>query len=250
MLQLHDVERILTDFSHITTVVFDMDGTLIKHTWRLSQLTEALFNRFAAELSPLTSDEFFDVFWGKSDDTWYMMVDGVLDGEAAAKYSYVNTLRSLGKDTALAESMLSAWQELVLDEAVPFDDTYVVLDAVRGKFATGILTNGFTGLQRAKLERYNFAAHVDFTIVSEEAGYHKPDQRIFLEALKKANNALPEQTLFVGDNLLTDIAGALAAGIVPILMNPDDDVDPPAGVIKIRQLSELLELLNLKETGA
>jgi len=240
----------LTDFSQITTVIFDMDGTLIKHTWRLSQLTEALFNRFAAELSPLTPDAFFDVFWVKSEDTWYMMVDGVLDGEMAAKYSYVNTLRSLGKDTALAGSMLCAWEELVLEEAVPFDDAYTVLDAVREKFTTGILTNGFIGLQRAKIEQYNFAAHVDFTLVSEEAGYHKPDERVFLAALKMADNALPAQTLFVGDNLLTDIEGALAAGIVPILMDPDDDVDPPPGVVKIRRLSELLALLNLEKRGA
>lgn len=240
----------MTDFSQITTIIFDMDGTLIKHTWRLNQLTEALYNRFADELSPLTPDEFFDVFWSKSEDTWYMMVDGVLDGETAAKYSYVNTLRSLGKDTVLAESMLCAWEELVLEEAIPFDDAYTVLDAVRGKFTTGILTNGFIGLQQAKIERYDFAAHVDFTLVSEEAGYHKPDKRVFFKALKLANNALPEQTLFVGDNLMTDIAGALAAGLVPILMNPDDDVDPPPGVVKIRQLSELLDLLNLTKASA
>lgn len=239
----------MTDFSHITTLIFDMDGTLIKHTWRLSQLTGALFNRFADELAPLTPDEFFDVFWGKSEDTWYMMVDGVLDGETAAKYSYVNTLRSLGKDTALAGLMLAVWEELVLAEAVPFDDAYAVLDAVREKFTTGILTNGFIGLQRAKIERYNFEAHVDFTLVSEEAGYHKPDKQVFFAALKLANSALPEQTLFVGDNLMTDIKGSLAAGMIPILMNPDDDADPPPGVVKIRQLSELLDLLGLTEAG-
>lgn len=240
----------MIDFSEITTIIFDMDGTLIRHTWRLSQLTETLFNRFADELAPFTADEFFDVFWAKSDDTWAMMVDGVLDGETAAKYSYVNTLRSLGKDTGLAPVMLAAWQELVLAEAIPFDDTYMVLDAVRGKFTTGILTNGFIGLQRAKLERYNFEAHVDFTLVSEEVGYHKPDQRIFLAALKMAGNALPKQTLFVGDNLLTDIEGALAAGMIPILMNPGDDIDPPPGVVKISQLRELLALLGLTERAA
>jgi HAD superfamily hydrolase (TIGR01549 family) len=244
------VEDRLIDFSEITTIIFDMDGTLIRHTWRLSQLTETLFNRFADELAPFTADEFFDVFWAKSDDTWAMMVDGVLDGETAAKYSYVNTLRSLGKDTGLAPVMLAAWQELVLAEAIPFDDTYMVLDAVRGKFTTGILTNGFIGLQRAKLERYNFEAHVDFTLVSEEVGYHKPDQRIFLAALKMAGNALPKQTLFVGDNLLTDIEGALAAGMIPILMNPGDDIDPPPGVVKISQLRELLALLGLTERAA
>ena len=244
-----ELEDTLADFSCISTVIFDMDGTLIKHTWRLSQLTEALFNRFAAELAPLTPDEFFDVFWNKSEDTWYMMVDGVLDGVTAAKYGYINTLRSLGKDTALAESMLAAWQELVLEEAVPFEDAYTVLDAMRDKFTTGILTNGFIGLQRAKIERYGFANHVDFTLVSEEAGLHKPDKRVFLAALKMAGQVQPTQALFVGDNLLTDIQGALAAGITPIFMNPDNDIDAPSGVVKIRRLGELLGLLNLPEVG-
>ncbi|NJN93674.1 MAG: hypothetical protein HC875_06080 [Anaerolineales bacterium] len=85
------------DFSKITTVIFDMDGTLIKHTWRLSQLTETLFARFAERLAPLTHDEFYDCFWPRNEDMWYMMVDGVLDGDTAARYSYANTLRALKK---------------------------------------------------------------------------------------------------------------------------------------------------------
>jgi putative hydrolase of the HAD superfamily len=238
---LTDVSQI--DFSHITTVIFDMDGTLIRHTWRLSQLTRGLFNRFANDLAPVTHDEFFDCFWSKTEDMWYMMVDGVLDGDTAAKYGYVNTLRALGKDTSLAGTMLTTWQELVLNEAIPFEDTFTVLDTLRKQYTTGILTNGFITLQRSKIERYNLAAYVDFTLISEEAGYHKPDKRIFGAALKMAGNASPKQTLFVGDNPVTDIEGALGAGLVPVLMNPNDDIDPPDGVIKIGQLSELLTLL-------
>jgi putative hydrolase of the HAD superfamily len=237
---------ILKDFSHITAVIFDMDGTLIRHTWRLSQLTETLFNRFAAELAPLTADEFFDVFWRKSEDTWYMMVDGVLDGATAGRYSYINTLRSLGKDTSLADTMLDTWQELMLAEAVPFDDTYTVLDTVRQNFTTGILTNGFIGMQRAKIERYNFADHVDFTLVSEEVGFHKPDKRVFLAALKMAGNAVPEQTLYLGDNISSDIEGALGAGLIPVFINPENDIDAPPDVVKIRSLSELLDILDQK----
>jgi len=234
-----------TDYAHITTVIFDMDGTLIKHTWQLHQLTEALFARFAADLMPITPDEFFECFWPKAEDMWYMMVDGALDGDTAAKYSYVNTLRTLGHDTALAEQMLAAWHELVLNEAAPFEDAFTVLDALRPTYTTGIVTNGYTTLQRGKIDRYNLAARVDFTLVSEEVGYHKPDRRIFIEALKLAGNPAPKQTLYVGDNLSTDINGAQGAGLIPVLLNPDDEIDPPAGVVKIRRLSELLILLKV-----
>ena len=176
-----------------------------------------------------------------------MMVAGVLTGETAAKYSYINTLRALGQDTGLAEPMLAYWQELVLQEAKPFADTFAVLETLRPKYTTGILTNGFAGLQRAKLERYSFANYIDFTLVSEEAGYHKPDTRLFWRALELAGNPSPQQTLYIGDSLSADIEPALGVGITPIFMNPRNDLDPPAGVNKIQQLSELLDLLGIKD---
>jgi len=233
------------DFSHITTVIFDMDGTLIKHTWRLSQLTETLFARFADCLAPLTHDEFFDCFWPRNEDMWYMMVDGVLDGDTAARYSYINTLRALKKDTSLAEAMVNGWNELVLDEAIPFEETPAVLAALRAKYKVGILTNGFTTLQRGKIKRHRLDAQVDFTLVSEEAGYHKPDKQLFLAALDLAGGVPPEQALFVGDNLIADIRGAEGAGLTPIFLNIEGNGDSPPGIVTIRQLSELLTLLKL-----
>lgn len=232
------------DYSHITTVIFDMDGTLIKHTWRLNQLTETLFARFADQLAPLTHDEFFECFWPRNEDMWYMMVDGVLSGDMAAKYSYVNTLRALKKDTALAEAMVNCWNELVLEEAIPFEDTLAVLSAVRAKYRVGILTNGFTTLQRGKIKRHRLDQHVDFTLVSEEAGYHKPDKRLFLAALELAGGVAPGQVLYVGDSLIADIQGAQNAGLWPIFMSPGEG-NCPEGIITIRQLSELRTLLKL-----
>jgi putative hydrolase of the HAD superfamily len=233
------------EFGYITTVIFDLDGTLIEHTWQLSRICEALFTHFASDLAPVSQTEFFEIYWSKSEDMWYMMVEGALDGNTAARYGYVNTLRTLGQDVSLAETMLEYWIELVLEEAVPFDDTFAVLDVVRRHYATGILTNGFINLQRRKIEKYNLASYVDFTLVSEEAGYHKPDKQAFLAALSLAGNAVPQRTVYVGDNLEADIKGALGAGITPIFFNARDDQEPPEGVIKMRKLSELLGLLEL-----
>ena len=104
-----------------------MDGTLIEHTWRLERICQELFDAFAGKLAPVTSDDFFACYWEKSVDMWHMMVAGVLDGETAAVYGYANTLRMLGLDETLAEPMLNCWRDLVLQEAVPFEDTYPVL---------------------------------------------------------------------------------------------------------------------------
>lgn len=231
------------DFSRITTVLFDMDGTLIEHTWQLEQLTQTLFARFAHQLAPVTHNEFYNLFWSKNADMWFMLVEGVLDGDTAARHSYANTLHALGQNPALAGPMLAYWHELVLEETMPFSDTFTVLSALRRRYKTGIVTNGFITLQQAKINHHGLANYVDFTLVSEETGYHKPDPRIFLQALRRAGNPLPRHTLYVGDNPVSDIAGAQAAGLAPIFMNPRRDMDAPPGVLKIQQLTELLDLL-------
>lgn len=235
-------------YNRITTVIFDMDGTLIEHTWQLTTICEALFAKFADKLAPLTHEEFFDCFWAKSYDMWHMMVDKVLDGQTAAQYAYANTLRSLGQDPGLAGPMLEYWVELVLQEAVPFDDTYEVLNTIRHKYTTGILTNGYIHLQRQKIEKYRLAEFVDFTLVSEEAGYHKPDRRVFEQALEIAGRPAPDEVLFVGDNLEADIGGALGAGLTPVLIDTKNRANPPEGVLEINKLAELLRLLNLQQT--
>jgi HAD superfamily hydrolase (TIGR01549 family) len=209
------------------------------------RICHTLFARFAPQLAPVTETEFFDCYWEKSADMWQMMVDGVIDGETAALYGYSHVLRRLGQNPNLGPAMLNAWREIVLEEAIPFVDAYTVLAAVRQKYTTGILSNGFTTLQRQKIDKYNLADYVDFTLISEEVGYHKPDKRIFLKALQLAGSARPEETLYIGDDPKSDVAGARAAGLTPIFINTNHNADLVAGVVQIGTLSELLPLLNL-----
>ena len=64
----------------------------------------------------------------------------------------------------------------------------------------------------ALARRYE-ADDVAFVIVSEEQGYAKPDPRVYRDALTALGLASPEAVLFVGDNPVTDIAGARAFGM-------------------------------------
>ena len=76
----------------------------------------------------------------------------------------------------------------------------------------GIVTNGPTS-QRRKCRAAGLEQLAPFIIVSEEAGYEKPDPRIFQDALVATGLGTPERVMFVGDNPAADIDGAKRFGM-------------------------------------
>jgi putative hydrolase of the HAD superfamily len=135
-----------------------------------------------------------------------------------------------------------------------FPETEAVFSAVRnavlddGTQATrpiGIVTNGPTEVQRAKLQLLGIDPLVDFVLVSEEFGVAKPEPEIFREALRLAG-VTPVEAVFVGDSAEFDIAGAQAAGIPTVWVNRHQRPWPgpgPAPTRQIRTLAELPQLL-------
>ena len=77
----------------------------------------------------------------------------------------------------------------------------------------GILTNGLPATQRAKVEALGLEARVDAVLCAEEhAPGGKPSRAAFDAALATLG-ARSEQTVFIGDDLIRDIAGARHAGM-------------------------------------
>jgi putative hydrolase of the HAD superfamily len=61
--------------------------------------------------------------------------------------------------------------------------------------------------------------HFDSITISSEAGWAKPNPDIFRLALGRHSIAAAE-AIHVGDSFAHDVAGALAAGVTPILLDP------------------------------
>ncbi|MBY7120778.1 HAD-IA family hydrolase [Bacillus sp. 16GRE42] len=98
-------------------------------------------------------------------------------------------------------------------------NTIHFLNHIKSHFKIGIITNGSTHRQKAKIINTNLNNYFDTIIISEELGLSKPDKRIFELALNKLN-VQPKNTLFVGDDLEKDIAGCQNANINGIWFNP------------------------------
>ena len=82
----------------------------------------------------------------------------------------------------------------------------------------GLITNGPTEVQEAKLDLLGLRGKIDFAVISESFGVPKPDPRIFEAALTRGQ-ATAADAVFIGDSPEFDIAGAHRAGIRTVWMN-------------------------------
>ena len=114
----------------------------------------------------------------------------------------------------IADKIAEAWQtEISIDpEALP------VLSALkRDKKTIGLVSNfDHPPHVRRVLSQNGLEAIFDTTIISSEVGVKKPDPAIFALALQQAGISPPD-AVYVGDTE-EDVAGAIAAGIHPILI--------------------------------
>lgn len=79
-------------------------------------------------------------------------------------------------------------------------------------------SNGFHEVQYKRLASCGLRDYFDTIILSEDAGVNKPSPLYFDYALK-VSGAHREATLMIGDNLQTDIRGALGCNIDAMLFN-------------------------------
>jgi len=82
---------------------------------------------------------------------------------------------------------------------------------------------------------------VGVVVDSAVVGVAKPDPAIFGIALDALGASRRETVLHVGDSLRYDVAGALAAGLEPVHLDPHGFCPAPDGHRHIRTLAELAE---------
>lgn len=106
-----------------------------------------------------------------------------------------------------------------------------------------VVTNG-SASQRLKLEGIGASRFFDAVFISEEVGIAKPDPRIFRLAMSRLN-ASPDRSVFIGDSLEHDMAGAGNAGMMTVYVKKGGEKDAGDSTcdLTVSGLSALLDLV-------
>ena len=127
---------------------------------------------------------------------------------------------------------------------VLLDDVHPSLAKLKERgMAIAVLSNMNRPL-KPFLEKFGLMALVDFSLVPAEVGGRgKPDEPIFLEALRRAG-VQPSEAVHVGDESFVDGAGARRVGINPILIDRSGLFTDFSEYSRIGSLLELPALLD------
>jgi len=193
-------------------VYFDLDDTLLDHRTAEKNALADVHAAFPDAFEGVTTEQVQTTYHYHNEPLWKRYADGEIEKEELKHLRIKRTLETLAVNGVSSERVSAHYIERYTHHWTPTDGAFEAFERVADRFPVGLLTNGFSETQHAKIERFPvLAERSDAVVLSEETGFLKPDARVFNHAAETADVA-PEAILYVGNSLHSDVEGGLNAG--------------------------------------
>jgi len=229
-----------------THLFFDLDHTLWDTDRNAEESLFELYEELNLNKMGVTGfDDFHQTYRNHNEKLWGLYAENKIGKEVVRTHRFRQTLFDFGiDDPELTELLSCEFIARTPRKSHLIDGAIELLQQLHGKYILAIITNGFPEAQHIKMKQSGLEHFFHHVIVSEEVGVHKPDQLIFLHAMKMTGATLAGNCMMVGDTYQTDVLGALNAGFTAVHYAPNSSEDVHSSpVITIRKLAELIRFL-------
>ncbi len=230
-----------------TDLFLDFDDTLYDTHGNAVIALHELFDQLHLDRYFPDPEVFHDEYWKTNIDLWRRYAQG----EITRDYLIVERFRrplSFGHGLEPTEAYCLEASNQFLDNCASkpglVEGAKELMDYLRAKgYRMHMCSNGFHEVQYKKLQACGLYDYFQTIILSEDAGFNKPDLRYFDYAFH-VSGAQRDTTLMIGDNFDTDILGAQRAGLDTAFFNRFPEYPAPQPVTfevtSLRQLQDLL----------
>jgi putative hydrolase of the HAD superfamily len=202
----------------IKAIVFDIDETLVDHYKAIEKALHIFHGK--KSLAEKTTVPELIKYWDQAERIFfelYLQGKMTILQQRIARIQYVYKQFRIELNESEAKKTIEEYLLHYQDCWELFSDVAECLDSLK-EYKLGIISNGDSVQQRMKLERTGIVNHFSMTLISGDIGIPKPKKEIFEEALKRLDvNA--SEAIYVGDDPIKDVEGALSAGIFPVLID-------------------------------
>lgn len=212
------------------TILFDLDGTLLEDT---TASTIAL-QKWADQLGlPTDIDQ-----WLAIENKWFLAYERGETTHEGQRYGRIREYLNRPELTdSQARDLMEQFYVHYIAATTAYPDASPALTAALNSGATvGILTNGATELQTAKMRAAQLWDERILMFAAKELGVAKPNPECYELVLRHVETP----TVLIGDNLINDVTAAIAAGMDAIYLNRHGAEVPNADFQIIRSLDQLV----------
>ena len=212
-------------------VFFDLDGTLVSERIGVREARTAVGTRMI-ELGV------WDRPAAAFADAIEIVITGILADNDWQWPPWLDSETWLTRTLAAADLRVNddEFQELVAayrnersDRATAIQGWPEALAAARKHGPIGLITNFYDGpMQRQKIRGAGLEGQFDGLFISGEVGIAKPEPGIFEHACRELGVPVAD-CVHIGNSVVSDVEGALAAGMTAVLVE-EDDRERPAGL--------------------
>lgn len=231
----------------IKAVFFDLYNTLARFKPSRYELQSQACESFGIDLTPEGVSNGYAIADAYMSEQNALMPIRLLDQDKKDKFfsEYERLiLQGSGVEVSIEQSkkIFQKVREIPYGLAI-FDD---VIPSINQLHIRGLRLGMISNLNRDGDElakSLGLDGHLDFIVTSVDVGVEKPDPKIFLEALTRAG-VTPQESVHVGDQPISDVDGAIRAGIIPILIDRYNNYIDYETCERIENLLELPSMLD------
>lgn len=232
----------MNPFKHI---FFDLDHTLWDFERSAQETLYELFKEYQIQnYGNLTFERFLEGFYKVNYHMWSLYDVNKIAKEEIRTERFPLIFKNLSVEFPKEKANEIGHDYLFRCPQKPhtIDHAHDILEHLQPDYQMHILTNGFDDVQEIKLKSSGLDHYFDVVVTSESTGHKKPSPEIFEYALQQSQATL-ENSVMVGDNLKTDVAGAVNFGMPIIFFNPEEQEHKEPVLADVKSLLEIKKLL-------